>query len=95
MESRPKVVSFTLTYAAVSEDCQLVKVIVTKVPSWRLCKSGVIFDRFDVWGYGTHALWIEGDDSRIERVSEFTARQIEMPRFDVRNSDFFYSITSQ
>ena len=71
-----KTVSLAFTDAAVSEDCQRVDVIVAKVPSWQLCKSGVRIDRFDVWRHGAHALWIEGDDIRIERVSDFTGRRI-------------------
>ncbi|MBT5239546.1 MAG: DUF4131 domain-containing protein [Rhodospirillaceae bacterium] len=71
-----KTVSLSYSDAAVSEDCGRVDVIVAKVPSWRLCKSGVRIDRFDVWRHGAHALWIEQDDIRIKRVSDFTGRRI-------------------
>ena len=71
-----KSVSLSFTDAAVFEDCGRVDVIVAKVPSWRLCKTGVRVDRFDVWRHGAHALWIESDSIRIKRVSDFTGQRI-------------------
>lgn len=68
--------SLAFSEDAVSEDCGQVDVIVAKVPSWRLCKTGARIDRFDVWRYGAHAVWFTEDGVRVERVSDFTGKRI-------------------
>lgn len=64
------------TEEAVSEDCGRVDVMIAKVPSWRLCRSGMRIDRFDVWRHGAHAVWVTKDGPRVERVTDFTGRRI-------------------
>ena len=71
-----RTVSLSFSDAAVSEDCGRVDVVIAKVPSWRLCKSGVRIDRFDVWRHGAHAIWLEPDAVQIERVSDFTGQRL-------------------
>lgn len=68
--------ALSFTEAAVSEDCGRFEVIVAKVPSWRLCRTGRRIDRFDVWRHGAHAVWLGEDGPHIEKVSDFTGRRI-------------------
>lgn len=69
-------IGLAYTESAVSEDCGRVDLIVAKVPSWRLCSSGQSIDRFDIWRYGAHAIWLTDGEPRIERVSDYTGRRI-------------------
>ena len=54
---------------ALPDDCHLADVIVSTVPVRGDCRSATtVIDRFDLWRYGTHALWLDDDRVRIESV---------------------------
>lgn len=68
--------AFSFTDAAVFEDCGQADVLIARVPSWRLCKSGIRIDRFDVWRHGAHAVWFSDGAPKIDRVSDHTGKRI-------------------
>lgn len=56
--------------AALSEDCRVVAVVVSTVPVRIPCPSAhTVIDRFDLWRYGGHALWLDKDGVRVESVN--------------------------
>jgi competence protein ComEC len=69
------IVSIANTEAAVFEDCGQSDVLVARVPTWQICKQDQSIDRFDVWRHGAHALWLDGDEIKVERVSDKTGRR--------------------
>jgi len=61
-------VSVITTPNALIEDCWSADVIVSLVPIRRRCPAGVVIDRFDLWRYGTHALWIDRDKITVKNA---------------------------
>jgi competence protein ComEC len=53
---------------ALAEDCTVAELVVSLVPVRRACAGVPVIDRFDLWRNGTHAIWLEGRDPRIETV---------------------------
>lgn len=68
--------ALSYTDAAVFEDCGRADVLIARVPSWRLCKSGIRIDRFDVWRHGAHAVWLTDEGPIVDRVSDHTGKRI-------------------
>ncbi|MGY8996378.1 MAG: ComEC/Rec2 family competence protein, partial [Alphaproteobacteria bacterium] len=64
-------VGIELGVAALADDCGVADLIISLVPIRRECfvPMGTI-DRFDLWRYGTHALWFDTERVRIETVRE-------------------------
>lgn len=55
--------------AALDDDCGVADLIISMVPIRRECSASLgTIDRFDLWRYGTHALWFGADGVRIETV---------------------------
>ncbi len=66
-----KKVAFAATNGAVAEDCDLVDVMISRVPIRRSCTQPLAtIDRFDLWREGAHALWIDPGGVRIKTVAE-------------------------
>ncbi len=56
---------------ALAEDCRIADVVVSTVPVRGRCPSaGTVIDRFDLWRWGGHALWLEADGVRVESVDQ-------------------------
>lgn len=53
---------------ALVEDCTVAELVVSLVPVRRACAGVPVIDRFDLWRNGTHAIWLEGRNPRIETV---------------------------
>ena len=63
--------------AALEEDCAAADIVISLEPvPRRSCGTpAVVLDRFDLWRYGAHALWISGSDLRIESVAASRGRR--------------------
>ena len=59
---------------AVADDCLRVDLVIAPFPVRHACGATVI-DRFDVWRYGAHALWITSDGLTIETVADRVGRR--------------------
>lgn len=68
--------ALSYTEAAVQEDCGKKDLLIARVPTVRLCNQRPQIDRFDVWRHGAHAVWLESDQVRITRVSDYTGKRI-------------------
>ncbi|MDP6602814.1 MAG: ComEC/Rec2 family competence protein [Rhodospirillales bacterium] len=71
--SHARTVALVRRAQALIEDCWVADVVVSVVPVRAACPSArVVVDRFDLWRYGAHAIWLgEGDASniRVESVN--------------------------
>lgn len=57
--------------AALADDCGVADLIISLVPIRRECLAPMgTIDRFDLWRYGTYALWFNADGVRVETVRE-------------------------
>lgn len=67
----PGALSLALAYqaAALAEDCGAVGFVVSLVPARDLCPGQPMIDRFDLWREGTHALWLEAEEVRVQSVA--------------------------
>ncbi len=55
--------------AALADDCWTADLIVSLVPVRRDCPARLgVIDRFDLWRYGTHALWFDSDGVAVRTV---------------------------
>jgi competence protein ComEC len=55
---------------ALLDDCRKATVVVSAEPVRVHCPSArLVIDRFDLWREGTHALWFDGNDVRVESVA--------------------------
>ena len=55
---------------ALAEDCHQAELVISAVPA-RGCRPAYgVIDRFDLWRYGTHALWLSRDGPYIETVAD-------------------------
>lgn len=65
------VVAIATRGEALLEDCRLADVVVSLVPVRGTCASArILIDRFDLWREGTHAIWLDGEEVRIESVDD-------------------------
>ena len=65
------VVAIATRGEALLEDCRLADVVVSLVPVRGACASArTLIDRFDLWRDGTHAIWLDGEEVRIESVAD-------------------------
>lgn len=54
---------------ALSDDCWSADLIISLVPVRRDCPAALgVIDRFDLWRFGTHALWFETGGVRVRTV---------------------------
>ncbi|MGE0093673.1 MAG: ComEC/Rec2 family competence protein [Alphaproteobacteria bacterium] len=65
---------------ALAEDCAVAELVVSLVPVRRACAGVTVIDRFDLWRNGTHAIWLEGRDPRIETVRGHQGDRPWVPR---------------
>ena len=55
---------------ALADDCIEADALVAAVPVPRGCGAGVVVDRFDLWRYGPHVLYLHGDGITVRNVAE-------------------------
>ncbi len=69
--ARGQVVALVEDSRALAEDCGVATVVVSREPLRRVPCQGpaLVIDRFDLWRYGTHAIWL-GAALRVERVQD-------------------------
>ncbi len=65
------VVSLIRDPAALARDCPQADLVVSPVPSWRLCHGPRIIDSIDLRRKGAHAVWLDPGGIRIETVAEW------------------------
>lgn len=66
-----RTVALVRATGALAEDCRVADVVVAAVPVRKPCPSAdVVIDRFDVWRNGAHALWLTGEETRVESVNQ-------------------------
>jgi competence protein ComEC len=68
--------------AALEEDCREVRVLISRepVPKHRCRGPEVVIDRFDLWREGGHALWLAGEEVRVESVADRRGARPWVPR---------------
>jgi len=60
-------VSVVWDEGALLEDCWIMDAIISAVPVRRRCdRPHLVVDRFDLWRNGAYALYVDGDDIRVE-----------------------------
>lgn len=70
--ARGQVAALVFTEAALTEDCEVVGVVVSLVPVRRRCAGPeVVIDRFDLWRYGGHAIWLDPGGATVATVREW------------------------
>ncbi len=67
--ARGRVVALIRDPAALAHDCAGADLVVSPVPSWRLCRGPRIIDSIDLWRKGAHAVWLDPGGIRIETVA--------------------------
>jgi competence protein ComEC len=66
---------------ALIDDCSVATVLISVVPVGKRCSGpAVVIDRFDLWRAGAHALWLEADGPRVERVNDRPGSRPWAPR---------------
>jgi len=71
--AHPKI-SYIRTAAIAEEECQRADILIAQVPLPRrirnTCRAQIlVIDRFDLWRYGAHAIWLQGDHWRVEHAA--------------------------
>ena len=57
--------------AALQEECATADIVIAQIPINRKCPNArVHIDRLDLWRWGAHALYLDGQSIRIETVAE-------------------------
>jgi len=69
----PKI-SYIRAAAIAEEECQRADILISQVPLPRrirnICRSQIlVIDRFDLWRYGAHAIWIRGTHWHVEHAA--------------------------
>jgi competence protein ComEC len=70
-----QVVALVQDSRALAEDCALASIVISRVPARRCRGPRVVIDRFDLWRYGGHALWLSPEGARVERVRDRRGRR--------------------
>ncbi|MEM7168925.1 MAG: ComEC/Rec2 family competence protein [Pseudomonadota bacterium] len=72
-----RVIAFVFDSRALEEDCHLADVVISLEPVFgRYCDAVErVIDRFDLWRNGSHAIWLNDDNIRIESVEERRGRR--------------------
>jgi competence protein ComEC len=72
-----EVVAYVKSVAALSEDCAVATILISRVPvrEWRCIGPKIIIDRFDLWRAGTHALWLTSDGIRVKTAAGTNSRR--------------------
>jgi len=65
-----QIISVVSEPEAMTEDCWAADAIVSLVPVRQYCPATIVIDKFDLWRYGTHALWIDGDKIIVKHADE-------------------------
>jgi competence protein ComEC len=70
VETNGHIVAIAHRAAALTDDCGIATILVSRVPVWDArCKGPkLIVDRFDLWRNGAHALWLKPEGIRMESV---------------------------
>ena len=64
---------------ALVDDCRYAGVVISAVPiRWNCPSALLVVDRFDLWRYGGHAVWLDGP--RVETVAAWQGRRPWSPR---------------
>ena len=64
---------------ALAEDCRSANVVISAVPvRWDCPSAMLVVDRFALWRYGGHAVWLDGP--RIATVADYQGRRPWSPR---------------
>lgn len=81
-KAQDQVISLITDPRALEEDCRHATIIVSAVPVRRRCPSArLVVDRFDLWRYGGHAIWLSRDGPKTVTVTE---RQGDRPWSPIR-----------
>ena len=72
VRSNGRTVAIAIEAAALEEDCRTAWLLVSVVRVRRaLCRGPAqLIDRLDLWRYGTHAIWLNGDGIRVRSVGQ-------------------------
>jgi competence protein ComEC len=77
--ARGRLVALARDESALAEDCGHADLVVSLVPARRMCRGGPVVDRFDLWRNGTHAIWLDAGEVRIESVRGWQGRRPWVP----------------
>ena len=67
-------ISFVMSAAIAEEECQRTDILIARVSLprrfQRICRDNIlVIDRFDLWRYGAHAIWVQGNDWHVEHAA--------------------------
>jgi len=54
---------------ALAEDCWQADLVIAPIPVRGRCPAPVVIDRFDLWRYGAHAIWLEQGRVKVKTVN--------------------------
>ena len=63
------VVALSEKPGALIEDCYTANLVISRFPIRQSCAAPIKIDRFDLWREGTHAIWLQKNEIRIESVN--------------------------
>lgn len=70
--ARGQIAALAQHEGALAEDCEAATVIVSLVPVRRTCRGPtIVIDRFDLWRYGAHAIWLDPGAVTVATVREW------------------------
>lgn len=73
---------------ALAEDCRAADVLISAVPVRRYCpRPRLVIDRFDVWRYGAHAVWLDAAGPRAISVAQIRGERPWAPAREWRSDD--------
>ena len=77
VRTRGEVIAFVKNVAALSEDCVVATIIISRVPVQDKHCTGpkIIVDRFDLWRVGAHALWLASEGIQVKSVADGDSRR--------------------
>lgn len=68
---RGRIVALVSDPRALEEDCRHADIVVSAVPvRWQCPSARLVVDRFDLWRYGSYAIWLARDGPRAVTVAE-------------------------
>ncbi len=72
LRHKDRTVALVRDVAALEEDCRRADIVISRtgVQRWRCRGPGLVVDRFDIWRYGAHALYLKESGTRRRRVGE-------------------------
>jgi len=72
--------TFVRDESAALDDCGHVDLIVSLIPLRGKCHSTHVVDRFDLWRYGAHAIWMDEIGIIVQTVAETRGKRPWVPR---------------